>query len=336
MSPHAFHELLFLSGQYAALASSPAAAAAGPPAYLRILSLLELERFDEAVAAATAAVNKQGHDAELIAALALAKQLAGHPLEDLEDLNVEAERRGGRLAWLNLAYLAIVHEDFAEAQARLKALDGKLDGDRIFGGYRRFFDLQAAAYKRDTDRYMKLESELEAWTYAAPSVHNLAWLSIYQTRGRLMIGEREAARDAHNRAKSAVSPLVMPRLHRQVAITSAWLTNENSTLKLCTPGHRADAYKPNDLHNPTSIGRRLERKPVLGLLFRTLVKHDVVGATKEELVYGVWNLRYDPLRHDERLLKSLARLRHELEAAAITVPGVPRLVVLGDRWLLEV
>lgn len=321
-------ELLFQAASY-----KPVLEHAAPGTPTRIKALLELERYDEAVVEAEAALARNPKSSELGALLASASYCIGRRMTELEPLNRRAAAQGSPLAVVNYAYLAIVTEDFASAEALLKEVPET--GDSHVAHLKRMTAMQAAAYAGDRTRFLLRRAELEHWLTQNPSVHRFLWARLWAARCSLQVGMRAEAEQAWNEARPAIDPQAMPRLHRQAAVVRAWLDNPASRLRLCTPGSRSDAWNPPLGAMSDSLPAALEalaRKPTLGLMFRHIRRAGQGGINREALVRAVWSVPYDPMRHDERLYKAIARLRQALDQAS---GAALRLIGVGDRYVIE-
>ncbi len=127
----------------------------------------------------------------------------------------------------------------------------------------------------------------------------LCWVRLLRAKGRF-----DAAAAVLDRIQAQLGPESTPRLFRNAAEARRMIDAKVETTNLILPptaetGHCA---------RTEALGS-ITRKPMLHSLYAFLNARGRHGATKEDIVEGVWEENYNPLIHDDRIYKAIGRLR---------------------------
>jgi hypothetical protein len=128
-----------------------------------------------------------------------------------------------------------------------------------------------------------------------PSLLRHFWGQLCWVRYQRASGDFAAAQALVERLASQIDPAIAPRLARNIS-EARRLINERSDL-------------PNIKLPPRAAPALLGRKPMLNSLYAYLQSAGPVGATKEDITRSVWEETYNPTIHDDRIYKTIARLR---------------------------
>ena len=222
---------------------------------------------------------------------------------------------------LGFGFVAIAEEDCARAIQLLDSvrhLDGELEHVRL--RVLAMCDILVGEAERAEQRLRQADAVIAR----APSLllHYwglLGWAHLERSRGHF-----EAARMLIETLAAQVPAVRAARLSDNVREELEQLRLRDRGTKLELP------QRPQPL--PASEMAELGRKRVLNSLFHTLLEVGDVGITKQELVARLWNEAYVPSQHDERLTKSVNRLRQLLAKSDSDSP--PLVTQRGTRYVL--
>jgi hypothetical protein len=224
---------------------------------------------------------------------------------------------------LGMAMVALAGEDFARATALLDqdlGLAGELEHVRLRvlalaailqGAYDRAeVSLLAAARVIATTPSMLLR----AWG-------DIGWSHLHRVRGKF-----DLAAAILDNLRPQITREATPRLFEALHEEDEALVRHDrqTTLQMPVQGEGGGL--------PVEELRALGKKRVLASLYHALVRAGHAGISRHELVRQLWNEDYEPRAHDERLHKSINRLRQILEQSAAELP--PVLTQQGARYVL--
>ena len=145
----------------------------------------------------------------------------------------------------------------------------------------------------------------------------LMWSEIHGLKLLWLKRQTDVLRLQLSQTLATVEPRMMPRLYRA-------LLELRRLLDLPTPA--AEAKFPADQLDDFPLDA-IANKPVLYELYEYLRSSGARGADKQTIVHRIWQEQYNPLIHDSRLYKAVARLRKILGDNAKS----PRMIVLKGR-----
>ncbi len=176
-------------------------------------------------------------------------------------------------------------------------------------------DLAAAErYLEDSDRVLR----------GAPSLLRSYWGQLCWVRFLNISRSFELAAVALRHLKAQLSSGRTPRLYRNVLDLELRLASRDGASEVNLPG----TTMSRRAFDPT---QEIASKPTLSCLFHFLAARGDDGATKDEIVRHVWDNAYNPVTHDDRLYKSIGRLRKLLERSG---RGDGMLFLRGAHYVL--
>lgn len=148
----------------------------------------------------------------------------------------------------------------------------------------------------------------------------LMWSEIYGLKLLWLKGQTEVLRLQLSQTLATVEPRVMPRLYRALLELRRLMDLPKQMAE-----QRQIQQQPH-----LAIDHAVEAiasKPVLYELYEYLRSSGARGADKQTIVNRIWQEQYNPMIHDSRLYKAVARLRKILGDDARS----PRMIVLKGR-----
>lgn len=235
-------------------------------------------------------------------ALGIARYLAGHARDAVEAAFLDAGRAGFVGGAIGQGFLAASAGDFDGAVALFESVAPE-DSEVEHGRRLSLFQTHVLAQRLD-----RAEAELEAADRVLsrnPSllrgyIGELCWVRLFQARGRFA-----AAAALVDRMCAQLDETCAPLLFRNVREVRRMIEAQSRDPNIILPKERPQAVAAAAL---AQIGK----KPMLHSLFRYLVQQGGSGATKECIVQNVWDERYNPMVHDDRIYKAVGRLRRIL------------------------
>jgi hypothetical protein len=246
---------------------------------------------------------------------------SGASLERAIACFTEAAARGFGGGQIGLGMVALAEKRFDEAVAILSkrgAVTGELEHVRL---RILFFSWMLRGDPAMAEECLTQADQLLA---TMPSLLMRYWGDVCRVYHLRVSGQFDTARVIANSLMSQVTQMQAPRLYDQIAEEVGHLARREMQVKLGTP---ATPLPPDEL-------RDLGKKRMLNSLFHALVRAGEHGASKHELVRDLWSESYEPRLHDERLHKSINRLRHLLGKSNAEMP--PILTQRGSRYILSV
>lgn len=126
----------------------------------------------------------------------------------------------------------------------------------------------------------------------------LCWVRLLRTKGRF-----DGAAAVLERILAQLDEVATPRLFRNATESRRMVDARKDEPNLILPPDAAP-----DAGNGAALGR-ITRKPMLHSLYTYLTARGRGGASKEEIVQNVWEESYNPVIHDDRIYKTIGRLR---------------------------
>lgn len=223
---------------------------------------------------------------------------------------------------LGLAFVAYAAGDFDKARAELDTAHGfgpELQHVRLLMLFQLALDrgdlAGAESHLADSDRVLR----------GAPSLLRSYWGQLCWVRFLNVSRSFEVATLTLGHLKSQLSAERTPRLFRNVLDLETRLAARDGASEIHLPG-KAHTHRTFDR---AESAHEIASKPTLSCLFHFLVMRGADGATKDEIVRHVWDNDYNPLTHDDRLYKSIGRLRKLLDHA-----DGDTLFLRGTRYVL--
>ncbi len=233
--------------------------------------------------------------------LGVALYLAGYTREDVAAAFQRAAEGGFPGAGLGLAFLHFASGNYAAALDVLS--DVAVFGDGEYEHIRQQMRCQIALAARD---WRLARSALEAADSVlrdCPSSLRQLWGDLCWVRYWRGVGEFAQARWLVQKIMRQAN-IQATRLHRNAQEALQHIDAANCQGRI-------------DLPSATELTRRAQardiyRKPTLNQLFEYLKAQGDRGGTKEDIVQSLWGEAYNPMIHDDRIYKSVGRLRRIL------------------------
>lgn len=291
-------------------------------AVLRIKCLCELDRADEARAAAQAALRDFPANALLQYYLGMTQYLAGGDATAIEAAFHAAHATSEPAGHMGMAFLAYTRGATDVALASLEratGVDAELEHVRL---------LMMFQVALDAGQFPVAEQRLEDADLVlrdTPSLLRSLWGQLCWVRLLHATRMPDLAVPALRRLKAQLSSERTPRLFRNVSDLEPRLTAAEGAYDMRMPGGNSvrRSFLPDDVL----------RRPTLSCLFHFLEARGDFGASKEEIVRHVWDTAYNPITHDDRLYKSIGRLRKLLDTADVRAHT---LFLRGNNYVLRI
>ena len=278
-----------------------------------IKSLCELDRATDAIALAQSAIIKSPDDGHCDYLLGMALYLADRDREAFARAFQNAHHKQQASGRLGLAFLAFADRDIETAR---QWLADPIDDDHELDHIRCLMQFQVLA-GGDTRQAEAALYNADAALARGPSQlrhlwGQLCWVRHLRTKGDLASADRLLRRVAMQTPKGK-----LPRLERNIEVAK----------ELIASGNR----QTNTLNMPAEkTPEAIRRKPILHAMYLFLQSKN--GVEKEELVEHVWQESYNPLIHDDRIYKTIGRLRKAL-GDDLKAPRI--LTQVGRQYFLQ-
>lgn len=152
---------------------------------------------------------------------------------------------------------------------------------------------EAEAHLQEADRVLAQNQSVLRQLWG-----QLCWVRLLRAKGRF-----DGASAVLERILAQLDEVATPRLYRNAAEARRMVEAKTDDSNLILP---PDALSGNG--RAGTLGR-ITRKPMLHSLYTYLTTRGRQGAGKEEIVQNVWEESYNPLIHDDRIYKTIGRLR---------------------------
>jgi hypothetical protein len=261
-------------------------------------AFIELDRAEDCIALSRK-LNPSQINGEVIYWVGVAKYLCRFPLPEIQGAFQESLLKGGRLGYLGMAFLAYVDGDYADAENL-----AKVDLTKESFEYQHIQLMIQAQIAMASGRYDSAFEYLDqgyCLLRELNSVLRLAWNDVLYVRALRMSDQLKDAKSLLDRLTRWANPSLMPRLMRNIAQAVELVLSLDTA-------HHVDLPSAAELERTVSEAA-LYRKPMLACLYQYLKNKAGQGASKEELAQQVWTERYNPVIHDDRIYKAVARLR---------------------------
>lgn len=287
---------------------------------LLMKALIELDEPKHALEAAL----KQGAnrcDGEVLYWMGVASYLSGSSMREVAHRFKSAQETGFLGSGLGLAFLSFVNQDYQGALEHLE--DAACFGDSEYEHIRQQIRFQIASSSNNEE---VAKDALEAADAVLPELSSPL---------RALWGDLCWARYWRSQRRFSRATWILEKMDRQLPVDALRLKRN----LLDALGHidRENAAGHIDLPTSEELSQRvgangIRRKPTLSLLFDHLQACQEKGASKEQLASVVWGEAYNPLVHDDRIYKSIGRLRVLLQDDR-RHPSI--LVQRGDSYVLS-
>ena len=270
-------------------------------ALLRIKCLYELDKAHEAAQFADRIRLEFPFNGRLHYQRGISFYLAGRPTRDIEDAFTEALSLGYREAHMGMAFLAFVaknHDRAIEFLHRAASEDGESEHSRML----KLAQIHMA--KEDLESAEKCLYNSKRLLIDSPSLLRSLWSDLCHVRLLRAKEMFEAAKASVDHLLAQLNERTTPRLHRNAVEADNLISARDASQHIMVPNGEPELDK--------QVLNRITRKPVLYSLYEFLKTCGLNGATKEDIVNEVWQEDYNPLMHDDRLYKSVGRLRRLL------------------------
>jgi tetratricopeptide (TPR) repeat protein len=267
---------------------------------LRIKALCELDDKSTAVRQAQLALARFPEDGALHYLLGMSLYLDGSPKAPIEAAFLAATECGYTGGNMGLAFLEFIGNRTENAlNLLMMARCDEPELDHI----RRLMMFQILAVCQElTDAETQL-GEADRILAQNPSLlrqlwGQLCWVRLLRAKGRF-----DGAQAVVERILAQVDERATPRLYRNAREALRMVLARREDANLILPPDAA-----NESPQAQALGR-IRRKPMLHSLYAYLSTRGRQGACKEEIVQNVWAESYNPVVHDDRIYKTIGRLR---------------------------
>jgi tetratricopeptide (TPR) repeat protein len=291
-------------------------------AAVHVKSLCELDEKAAAVACAESYLVLFPECGTLHYLLGMARYLAGSQRTAIEAAFLAAAERDYPGGSMGLAFMEFAEERPESAVRLLHAArsdEEELEHIRLL----MLFQVQAAAGEL-TQAEASLRTADRAILHA-PSLLRQFWGQLCWVRLLMAKSSFEGAQAILQRVLDQLDEHLMPRLHRNALEAQRMIRerDEGPNIILLRQAVRVGLAHERaggaatatgvDLGGFTGAGlAEITRKPMLHSLFSYLSGKGERGASKEDIVSGVWEEPYNPTIHDDRIYKAIGRLRRLL------------------------
>lgn len=293
LAGYAYHNCEFQRAVDLLLASAPDATAAE----IHVKCLAELDQKDLGLKWALTYAADFPSSGALSYLVGMAAYLAGRPAAEVEAAFVKARALAYPGAALGLAFIAFAGRRFDDA-AHLLAEGRGLAPEMEHVRRLMLFQVRAAA--GDLEAAERELTQADRLLKDTPSLLRQLWGQLCWVRLLRAKGTFEGARAVLERILAQVSPATTPRLHRNALEALRMIEQRSGAANITLPPASA---------TPKGLPAAIRRKPMLSSLYAFLASVGPKGASKEALAAAVWDERYNPVVHDDRIYKAVARLR---------------------------
>lgn len=285
-------------------------------AVYRIQALCELDRAQEAAQFAQANGELFPYYGSLHYHTGIAYYLAGHGMGAIQQAFLKAISLGFLPAKMGLSFVAFAAKDYGRAVEFLTT-DSFLEVD--FEHARLLKLAQVLISQQDLAGAQAQLTIARGTLGRYPSLLRSLWNDICDVRLLRIKGDFPGAAQMAQKLLLQLDAQESSRLYRNAKELVDLSRAETMECDIALP----DGMGVVD----TAMLAAITRKPVLFSLFELLRTKGDAGVTKEEIIAAVWQENYNPIVHDDRVYKTIGRLRRLLGDDE----GAPRTVLQKGR-----
>jgi len=263
-----------------------------------IKSLCELDQGEAAINVAKSLLSQHETSGQLHYYCGMAKYLAGATTEDILASFVRSDQLGFSGGKLGLGFLKFADRDF---EAAIELMQSSIIEDPELLHIRELMLFQinitigdiedATAHLKESNRI------LVNW----PSLIRSYWGHVCSARLLRQQGNFSGSQSLLEHLLDQLHLSRTPRLVRNIKVTKSLANNQDSNTNINVP--------KNKIQIDQNRMKTITTKPILNSLYHFLKDKKSEGACKDQIVKKVWDESYNPLRHDDRIYKTIGRLR---------------------------
>ena len=262
---------------------------------LAIKILCEMDQADVAMAQAMALSAKFPEDGLYSYLAGMSAYLAGKDRELVTSFFQMAIEKRHPAGHLGMAFIHFANDNPEQAEGLLSTVrlsDPELDHIR----YLMLFQVRSGDQNEQAEAALRAADDILS---ANPSLLRHLWGQLCWVRHLRVTGSSDGAMTLLVRLESLISQQQTPRLARNITVARQLLESQNSSTQTLN-------LPPAECPGP------IRRKPILYAMFIFLNGRSGAGVSKEDLAEQIWQESYNPVVHDDRIYKSINRLRRAL------------------------
>ena len=264
---------------------------------LRIKAYCELDQMDLAIALAESALIEYPENGQIHYLAGTAQYLAGASYDVIEKHFIASKNLRYESADLGISFLYMAKKDIKKAimiLERLHVSDQEMQHIILL--------MLAQFYLMDNDTAASKNSLENAERVLKGFASHNRYLWGLLTWGRYFraTSKFKESEEILERLFQVVDSNRQPRLHRNAVVARDLVkSGDSSQQHINLP----------PLEISADVFGQISKKPVLNSMFSFLHSRGLEGASKSDISSAIWQEAYDPLRHDDRIYKTIGRLR---------------------------